>query len=352
MNMLLLKGNPRKNGITEMLCGIFRDGAESAGAEIEEVRLADMDIRPCIGCYACAVSPESKCVHADDMEGLRQKFSRADAIICATPVYFYAMSAPMKNFWDRCFPFICGYEKSNGGWINKTQFAVKNKKFLSINVGSGRFADTYAPVVSTWETIAKSMGFETVANIVRSESLYFTHPNQKFDTVRRIKDAVRSAGRQLAEKGRIDRRTLAAIEHNLSESDEVFAYNSNIFWQRLKSGAKNIADAGDKSCINDPRSMLASMRERFNPKRAPHKAVIAFSFSDTGSQMALMIDGGKCALEEDYDGNSDLKINTDTRSWAEFLNGRGKVIEQIARAEIVLEGDPHLFTRLKRLFEI
>ena len=353
MNLLFIKGNPRKNGITEMLCDIFASGIKSAGVIPDEVRLQDLKINPCKGCFVCSNSPVGKCIFNDDMTALKTKLSQADIVVCATPVYFYSMSGAMKDFWDRCFPFICGYQTdSNGNWINKTNFEVNPKVFVSINIGSGRFADTYAPIIATWNAIAKSMGFEIAANIVRSESLYFTHPNQKLEAVRRIKDAIFSAGRELALNGKIEQKTLLAISQNLSESDEVFAYNSNIFWQRLKSGAENITQATNKNNPNDPRIQLAEMQRLFNPQNAPAKATIEFHFSDADISLALKIENGKCDLLDTDIPKHDLKITTTTSSWADFIDGRSRVMEQLARSEIILDGNPHLFTRLKRLFNI
>ncbi len=350
MKVLVVRGNRRKNGITEAVTDLFVRGLKSGGAEVCDFNAAHSGIRPCDGCLACA-SGERKCVHADAMGPLMEKLSKAELLVCATPVYFYSMTSHMKAFWDRCIPFVDGYEKSGDGWRNKTSFEFRRKKFVTINVGSGKFPESYAPLEATWDTIASAMGFEKPFHITRSESLYFRHPNQKLERVRRIKDAIEDAGRQIAETGSIRESTLAAIRQDLSESDEVFVYNSNIYWERLKSSRARFSEIASSDSPNDAQILLGQMCRHFDPRRAPEKATIAFRFGDSKASYRLDIAGGKCTLAEGEGAGADLTIETTQSSWADFINGGAKIIEQLHRGDIVLHGNPHLFTRIKRFFD-
>ena len=53
MNVLILMGSPRLLGNTAELCKPFMEELKENGAEVRYVTLADKDIRPCKGCYAC-----------------------------------------------------------------------------------------------------------------------------------------------------------------------------------------------------------------------------------------------------------------------------------------------------------
>lgn len=102
MKVLAISSSPRKGGNSDVLCNQFIKGAQETGHETEKVRLEEMGLAPCKGCYACKKS--KKCVHKDSMDSLLQKLVDADVIVLSTPVYFYSLSAQMKIFIDRCLP--------------------------------------------------------------------------------------------------------------------------------------------------------------------------------------------------------------------------------------------------------
>ncbi len=101
--VLIISSSPRKGGNSDVLCNEFAKGAVEAGNSVEQVFLKDKNINYCIGCGAC-VSNKGVCVQKDDMVELREKMLEADAIVMATPVYFYSMCGQLKTFIDRnCF---------------------------------------------------------------------------------------------------------------------------------------------------------------------------------------------------------------------------------------------------------
>jgi len=77
-------------------------GAESRGAIIESIYLNGLNIKPCQGCYACQEENSKGCAVDDDMQGIYPKITEADALIIASPVYWFTMSAQTKIFMDRC----------------------------------------------------------------------------------------------------------------------------------------------------------------------------------------------------------------------------------------------------------
>lgn len=97
--ILILSSTPRKNGNSSILCDRFAEGAREAGHTVEKVELREKIIHPCTGCYACART--GKCAQKDDMAAVLDQMEAADAIVLATPVYFYTMCAQMKAVIDR-----------------------------------------------------------------------------------------------------------------------------------------------------------------------------------------------------------------------------------------------------------
>ena len=121
MNVLILMGSPRAQSNTAELCLPFMDELRSLGAQVRYVTLADKQIAPCIGCYACQqVSGEYGCVIRDDMYAVVEDMRWADCIVLATPIYAWYCAAPMKNVLDRHYGLNKYYGKGEGSlWKGK-----------------------------------------------------------------------------------------------------------------------------------------------------------------------------------------------------------------------------------------
>jgi len=101
-NILILKGSPRERGNSAALADQAAAGAKAAGAQVEAVYLHGMDIRPCDACDLC-VEKRAGCVIEDDMQLLYPKLLQADAILIASPVYWFTFSAQTKLCIDRWY---------------------------------------------------------------------------------------------------------------------------------------------------------------------------------------------------------------------------------------------------------
>ncbi|MDR1641220.1 MAG: flavodoxin family protein [Clostridiales bacterium] len=99
-SVLVLMGSPRKGGNSDCLSDAFMRGAREAGHATEKVYLKDRKINACLGCFICQ-SREGLCVQKDDMSELYEKMKAADAIVFASPVYFYTWNAQTKTVIDR-----------------------------------------------------------------------------------------------------------------------------------------------------------------------------------------------------------------------------------------------------------
>ena len=96
-------GSPRKNGNSSTLAQNVIAGAKSAGATIDSYYLHEMNINPCDACEACRKNDSGDCVIDDDMQELYTKLREADALVIATPIYYFTISAQTKLFIDRWY---------------------------------------------------------------------------------------------------------------------------------------------------------------------------------------------------------------------------------------------------------
>jgi multimeric flavodoxin WrbA len=101
--VIVVIGSPRRKGNSATLARQVADGATAAGARVETFFLHAMDIRPCTACDACRRKLKKDCVIKDDMKILYPKMKAADAIVIASPIYWFTVSAQTKLFMDRWY---------------------------------------------------------------------------------------------------------------------------------------------------------------------------------------------------------------------------------------------------------
>jgi len=106
MKVLALSSSPRRDGNSRMLAAAVLEGAAEAG---HETALVDLDavlggfLRDCRTCRG----PDGRCTIGDGYEDvLLEQVLPADALVFATPLYWYGPSASLKAFIDRFFCFI------------------------------------------------------------------------------------------------------------------------------------------------------------------------------------------------------------------------------------------------------
>ncbi|ABR54184.1 NADPH-dependent FMN reductase [Methanococcus vannielii SB] len=97
--VLVISASPRKGGNSDLLCDQFITGAKEAGNLVEKIFICDKKINYCTGCGTCFGT--KTCPQNDDMGEILDKMVDVDAIVMATPVYFYTMNGQMKTLIDR-----------------------------------------------------------------------------------------------------------------------------------------------------------------------------------------------------------------------------------------------------------
>ncbi|OGQ04842.1 MAG: NADPH-dependent FMN reductase [Deltaproteobacteria bacterium RBG_19FT_COMBO_46_12] len=103
MKVLGIFASPRKGGNTELLLEELLKGAEKEGASVERLYLSNFSITPCKECHGC--DNTGSCVILDDMEKIYPKLLEADAVVLASPIFFYGVTAWAKALIDRSQAF-------------------------------------------------------------------------------------------------------------------------------------------------------------------------------------------------------------------------------------------------------
>lgn len=101
MHNLFLLGSPRAHGNSDTMAKAVAQGLlQTPGNSVEYIRLNTKSIKPCQACGGCSAT--GTCIIDDDMTELYAKTDQADRIFFTSPIYFYALTAQIKAYTDRC----------------------------------------------------------------------------------------------------------------------------------------------------------------------------------------------------------------------------------------------------------
>jgi multimeric flavodoxin WrbA len=105
VNVLALSSSPRRDGNSRLLAGALLEGVAQAGHHGELVYVDDHVASFLRDCRICRDS-EGRCRIEDGFEPLLRRVLVADAVVFATPLYWYGVSGQLKTFLDRIFCYI------------------------------------------------------------------------------------------------------------------------------------------------------------------------------------------------------------------------------------------------------
>jgi len=130
MQVLAINGSPRKTGNTSTLIGALLEGARAAGARTDEVHLHTLDMKGCMGCFACRKN-HGVCAQKDGLSPFLEMVKTCDALVVGCPIYMYRICGQMKLFVDRAYSL---YIPKPGGGYNT---AVPPGKRFALVISQG-----------------------------------------------------------------------------------------------------------------------------------------------------------------------------------------------------------------------
>jgi multimeric flavodoxin WrbA len=152
----------RKMSNTEILIKEALMGAEEMGAEVELVRLMDLNIKPCTGCNSCVIDLFEKggsgaCViKNDDFKFIDEKILECDGLVLGSPVYEKSPQGLLKILNDRMGP-------SHDMAFRMIAKKIREEKGITTGAGPDersfkpRVASLFAVGGSDWTTLALPM---------------------------------------------------------------------------------------------------------------------------------------------------------------------------------------------------
>jgi len=106
VKLVAIAGSPRKKGNSTALMLQALEGARERGATTEVFYARDLQVAGCLACESCKRSADAVCVQKDDMHAVYAAIRGCDALLLASPVYFYGLTAQIKAIVDRCYALM------------------------------------------------------------------------------------------------------------------------------------------------------------------------------------------------------------------------------------------------------
>lgn len=156
MKVVGFVGSPRKGGSTETVVKSILEGAASGGAETRMFNVAAMDIGGCVACMYCRKN--NGCSQKDDMQKVYDEIAAADVVVLGTPIYMFQMTAQMKSFVDRLYPYL------NPDFTSKIK-----KRAVLVTLQGNPDTTTFAPYIENTKRMLGVLGFNV--DVTFSETL-------------------------------------------------------------------------------------------------------------------------------------------------------------------------------------
>lgn len=147
-SILVMTGSPRKGGNSDMLAEAFIRGAKSRGHSVTLFRAAAKHIGGCRACGACWDKGRA-CSFADGFTELEPLVESADAVVFASPLYWFSFSSQIKAAIDR----LNAYDSA------KALRPLKVRESALLVCGAGDDPHIFDGIISTYKSMSGYMGW-------------------------------------------------------------------------------------------------------------------------------------------------------------------------------------------------
>lgn len=215
MKITAFNGSPRaEKSNTHFMVHEFLLGCQAAGAEVQNIFLAQQNIQSCRGCFSCWVKTPGKCVIKDDARELLSTYMASDIVVFATPVFLDNVTGIMKLFIDRLIPLLDPHfgKDEKGESRHLSRYDHYPRIALISNCGYPEQTHFHA-MKAVIRRMARNLHSEVIAEICRGEgeALRRDIPALK-SALTRYAGLLRKAGAELVRESRPSKETLAQLE--------------------------------------------------------------------------------------------------------------------------------------------
>jgi multimeric flavodoxin WrbA/putative sterol carrier protein len=359
MRVMVVNGSPREDGYTSKIIALFKRGMESEGATVLEVSLRTKKLTPCVGCFNCWVGETAgRCIFSDDMDDILNDYMACDALVLATPMYYYSFSSLMKVFLERLFPTSkpgLDFGGAQGFGRNRVRRPGNGPQKCVLIVSGGLYnLKTMAPLVDTFKLVCDAIAATPAGTLLRPESNLLDFERAKPRAMHRVHQAFEQAGAELVREGSVSQETEKEAQRNFMLNEEIFANHFEIYWtvaSEMGDGWTNRAKLAE-AANRDPRIIIRELASYFNPKAAGKlNAIIQFNLMNApDAKWQLIIENCTCRVVDGIHPSPDLTMTMMTEVFIDIALQRVSASEAFRRGLIQTEGATTLLNQFMRIF--
>ena len=338
MNILAINGSPKgERSNTWRLTSAFLRGItareESACGQtpaVETLHVAELDIKPCLGCFSCwSKTPGTCCLH-DDMQAIIEKILWADVIIWSFPLYYFGLPGPLKNLIDRQLPMSLPFmsvEAQSGGHPSRYDMSGKRTVVIS-TCGFYTAKGNYSGVTDLFDRLC-GKGCYTALFCGQGELFRVKELAERTDE---YLSQVEKAGEEFAD-GSITGETRAKLDQNLFPRD-VFEAMADASWGVNESGKKE-----DPNLVFTRQMAALYRREAWTGR----DIVLDMRYTDIDKTYRIVLGKNGSHVEEEPIGgfttNCTTQINTPLSVWRSIAAGEIAGDEALMKHMYSVEGN-------------
>lgn len=313
MNVLLINGSPRgKNSNTYKIASSFVEGIKkgSDNTAVEVLTLTELDVKHCIGCFACWNKTPGECVIKDDMTEVMEKMVWADVTIWSFPLYAFGVPGIVKDVLDRKLPLNLPFMiKGISGGGMQVRYGKNYKKHVVI--ATCGFYTAEANFDGITAQFNRLFGMGNCEKIYRSQGPLLGFP-EFFKITNKYLNIVEKAGEEYATTG-ISADTRTKLDKLLLPREN-YEEMADISWGFDRQTNK----VYDNSFVTTQR--LAAM---YNKKSfAGQNIVLEFEYTDIDKRYQLILKADGCQIIEDNFLNFTTKIQVPFADWYDIMCGK------------------------------
>jgi len=110
MKIIILNGNPDADNIKfDNYLRDLSDSLESDNHTTNILKLREMNIKYCIGCFGCWLKTPGQCIFKDDSQAICREVINSDFVLFAAPLVMGFPSAVLKIAMDKLIPLLLPY---------------------------------------------------------------------------------------------------------------------------------------------------------------------------------------------------------------------------------------------------
>ncbi len=375
-NVVAINGSPHEGfGNTSQMVAMLVEHLSQEGFELEEVFLSQHNIGYCTGCATCL--EEGACWVRDDYKPVVRKVLEADAVILASPVFFFNVTAQMKTFLDRSL-----------GYGHRPQRDWKPGLVVSVSAGYGEtsVADYLSRVlrafgafpVGQFTAIAVSPG-----EFIGREAVEARAADLAQDLVRAVKEGRRYPATDqdlrywqfMSNLIKENRDFMVADVEHWQEMGLFKSFEAYVGQHRSRptappdvreamakgqreqppeeaGTAAPAAAGGQPGAPGNARELLEMMPQALNPKAAEGVTAI-YQFEVSGSETFtahLAINNQQATFHEGPADHPNIIIRTPAEVWLAIARGELDGTTAFLGGQFRIKGDLGLLIKLKTLF--